>query len=72
MIYETEYKRSRCMAMNQYYKYKMMDEVFGTISEELIVKRNAGEVIDAYAEYMGKEKKQYKKISIPNLKIIIV
>ena len=35
----------RCTALNQYYKSKMVDEVFGTISEELIVKRNAGEVI---------------------------
>ena len=59
-------------ALNQYNKSKMVDEVFSTISEELIVKRNAGEVIEAYAEYMVKEKKQYKKILIPILKIFII
>ena len=48
-------KGGRCMALNQYYKYKMVDKTFRTTSEELISKGKVGEVIEAFAEYMTKE-----------------
>ena len=51
-------KRSRCTAFNQYFKFKIADIFLKTISEEVNVKGNICEVIEAYDKYMSKEKKQ--------------
>ena len=46
----------RCTAFNRYYKSKVVDKIFRTISEDLNVSANLHEVIEAYVKYMSKGK----------------
>ena len=46
----------RCTALNRYYKSKVVDKIFRTISEDLNLSANLHEVIEAYVKYMSKGK----------------
>ena len=54
-------KRCRCVAVNQYHKSIVSDEVFNTISTELKVSGNICEILDKYFEYVNKHEKVFKK-----------
>ena len=50
-------KVGRCGSCNQYFKSTISDEVFNTLSEELIVNGDVSEIIDKYFEYTSKHRK---------------
>ena len=49
-------KGGRCTTFNQYYKFKLADEIFRKISEELNEKGHICRVIEVYVKYISKEK----------------
>ena len=54
-------KGGRVCAFNQYYKSKICDEVLKIFSEELNVKRNVYDIIEAYMKYKNKHLKIIKE-----------
>ena len=48
-------------AFNQNYKSKCRDDILKIISEELCVKRNDYDIIEAYMEYKNKHFKVFEK-----------
>ena len=46
-------KGGRCCAFNQYYKSKISDKIFKTISEELNINGNISDNISIYIEYIN-------------------
>ena len=54
----------RCNAFNQYYKSKILDEVFNIISKELNVDNDGGnecDILEKYFEFLSKYEKEYEK-----------
>ena len=54
-------KRGRVCSFNQYYKSKICDEILKIISQELYVKGNIYDIIEAYLNYKNKHFKIYEK-----------
>ena len=54
-------KGGRVCAFNQYYKSKICDDIFKIISEEINVKGNIYDIIEAYLNYKNKYFKIYEK-----------
>ena len=54
-------KGGRVCASNQYYKSKVCDDILKIISEELNVKGNIHDIIEAYLEYKNKHLKEFEK-----------
>ena len=55
-------KIGRVCAFNQYYKSENCDEIFKILSEELKVRRNIYDNIEAYRNYKNKHFKICEKI----------
>ena len=55
-------KNGRCSSFNQYYKSTIPDEVFNSISKELIVIGNICEILDKFFEDTMKHRKIKKRI----------
>ena len=63
-------KRRRVSAFSQNYNSKLCDDISKIISEELNVKRNSYQIIEAYLNYKNKQFKIIEKNMKMNLKII--
>ena len=53
-------KGGKCVALNQYYKFVISDEVFNIISTEIKVNGNICEILNKYFEYTNKHKKPFE------------
>ena len=54
-------KIGRVCAFNQYYKSKTCDDILRIITEELNVKGNLYDIIEAYLNFQNKLYKRFKK-----------